>query len=146
LHDSKSDQYVIFFFTFYNTFIIVHVYNMLATMLKQWNCITTYFSCEKPKLLLIKCDPKKIQSPSLWKGFLNPSSQVSLHLHIDHLIQFWYYNFRWKDKWEIAYDWIFFHHHVVDALPSPGVNPLEGSPKCNCGKLGLGRRSRLLAL
>jgi hypothetical protein len=21
-----------------------------------------------------------------------------------------------------------------DALPSPGVNPLEGSPKCNCGK------------
>jgi hypothetical protein len=30
-----------------------------------------------------------------------------------------------------------------DALPSPGVNPLEGSPKCSCGKLGLGRRSRL---
>jgi len=23
---------------------------------------------------------------------------------------------------------------VNDALPSPGVNPLEGSPKCNCGK------------
>jgi hypothetical protein len=21
-----------------------------------------------------------------------------------------------------------------DALPSPGVNPLEGSPKCSCGK------------
>jgi hypothetical protein len=34
----------------------------------------------------------------------------------------------------------------VDALPSPGVNPLEGSPKCSCKKLGLGRRSRLLAL
>jgi len=33
-----------------------------------------------------------------------------------------------------------------DALPSPGVNPLEGSPKCSCGKLGLGRRSRLPAL
>ncbi len=30
-----------------------------------------------------------------------------------------------------------------DALPSLGVNPLEGSPKCSCGKLGLGRRSRL---
>jgi len=25
----------------------------------------------------------------------------------------------------------------TDALPSPGVNPLEGSPKCSCGKLGL---------
>jgi hypothetical protein len=24
-----------------------------------------------------------------------------------------------------------------DALPSPGVNPFEGSPKCSCGKLGL---------
>ncbi len=35
---------------------------------------------------------------------------------------------------------------VVDALPSPGVNPLEGSPKCSCGKLGLERRSRLPAL
>ncbi len=23
---------------------------------------------------------------------------------------------------------------IVDALPSPGVNPLDGSPKCNCGK------------
>jgi hypothetical protein len=23
---------------------------------------------------------------------------------------------------------------INDALPSPGVNPLEGSPKCNCGK------------
>jgi hypothetical protein len=28
----------------------------------------------------------------------------------------------------------------------PGVNPLEGSPKCSCGKLGLGRRSRLPTL
>jgi len=35
---------------------------------------------------------------------------------------------------------------VCDALPSPGVNPLEGSPKCSCGKLGLGRCSRLPAL
>ncbi len=35
---------------------------------------------------------------------------------------------------------------VVDALPNPGVNPFEGSPKCSCGKLGLGRRSRLPAL
>jgi hypothetical protein len=34
----------------------------------------------------------------------------------------------------------------VDALPSPEVNPLEGSPKCSCGKLGLGRRSRLPTL
>jgi hypothetical protein len=33
-----------------------------------------------------------------------------------------------------------------DALPSPEVSPLEGSPKCSCGKLGLGRRSRLPAL
>ncbi len=33
-----------------------------------------------------------------------------------------------------------------DALPSPGVNPLKGSPKCSCRKLGLGRRSRLPAL
>jgi len=30
-----------------------------------------------------------------------------------------------------------------NALPSPGVNPLEGSPKCSCGKLGLGRHSQL---
>jgi len=35
---------------------------------------------------------------------------------------------------------------TIDALPSPGVNPIEGSPKCSCGKLGLGRRSRLPAL
>jgi len=33
-----------------------------------------------------------------------------------------------------------------DALPSPKVNPLEGSPKCSCGKLGLGRCSRLPTL
>jgi hypothetical protein len=33
-----------------------------------------------------------------------------------------------------------------DALPSPGVNPLKGSPKCSCGKLGFGRRSRLPTL
>jgi hypothetical protein len=33
-----------------------------------------------------------------------------------------------------------------DALPSPGLNPLEGSTMCSCGKLGLEGRSRLLAL
>jgi hypothetical protein len=33
-----------------------------------------------------------------------------------------------------------------DALPSPGLNPLEGPTMLSCGKLGLGRRSRLLAL
>jgi hypothetical protein len=37
---------------------------------------------------------------------------------------------RWSNK-----------HH--DTLLSPGVNPLEGSPKYSCGKLGLGRCSRL---
>ncbi len=35
---------------------------------------------------------------------------------------------------------------ITDAFPSPGVNPLEGSPKCSCGKLGLERRSRLPTL
>ncbi len=25
---------------------------------------------------------------------------------------------------------------LLDALPSPGVNPLEGSSKCSCGKFG----------
>ncbi len=35
---------------------------------------------------------------------------------------------------------------VPDALSSPGVNPLEGSPKYSCGKLGLERRSRLPTL
>ncbi len=34
----------------------------------------------------------------------------------------------------------------IDALPSPGVNPLEGSPKCSYEKSGLGRRSRLPTL
>jgi len=33
-----------------------------------------------------------------------------------------------------------------DAFPSPGLNPLEGSTRCNCGKLRLEGRSRLLAL
>ncbi len=33
-----------------------------------------------------------------------------------------------------------------DAFPSPGLNPLEGSTMQSCGKLGLGRRSRLPAL
>ncbi len=35
---------------------------------------------------------------------------------------------------------------IADTLPSPGVNPLEGSTMCNYGKLGLGRRSQLPAL
>ncbi len=34
----------------------------------------------------------------------------------------------------------------IAALPSPGVNPLEGSPKCNCGKKDLEGRSRLPTL
>jgi len=33
-----------------------------------------------------------------------------------------------------------------DALPSPGVNPLEGSPKCSCGKRDSEGRSRLPTL
>ncbi len=33
-----------------------------------------------------------------------------------------------------------------DMTHSQVVNPLEGSPKCSCGKLGLGRRSRLPTL
>jgi hypothetical protein len=33
-----------------------------------------------------------------------------------------------------------------DALPSPGLNPLEGPTMLSCRKLGLGRRSRLPAL
>jgi len=37
-------------------------------------------------------------------------------------------------------------YKLDDALPSPGVNPLEGSPKCSCGKLGLERHSRLPTL
>ncbi len=62
-------------------------------------------------------------------------------------------------NYELIYEWVCFNFYdaafhllllswlaKTDALPSPGVNPLEGSPKCNCGKLGLGRRSRLLAL
>jgi len=35
---------------------------------------------------------------------------------------------------------------LCDALPSPRVNPLEGSLKCSCGKLGLERRSQLPTL
>jgi hypothetical protein len=35
---------------------------------------------------------------------------------------------------------------LCDALPSPGVNPLEGSTMWSCGKLGLGRHSRPPAL
>jgi hypothetical protein len=41
---------------------------------------------------------------------------------------------------------LFLGYTSFDALPSLGVNPLEGSPKCSYGKLGLERRSRLLAL
>ncbi len=40
----------------------------------------------------------------------------------------------------------FVEREGCDALPSPGVNPLEGSPKYSCGKLGLRRRSRLPTL
>jgi hypothetical protein len=35
---------------------------------------------------------------------------------------------------------------LFDALPSPGLNPLEGPTMLSCRKLGLGRRSRLPAL
>ncbi len=35
---------------------------------------------------------------------------------------------------------------IVDALPSPGVNPLEGSPKCSCGKRDSEGRSQLPTL
>ncbi len=37
-------------------------------------------------------------------------------------------------------------HTYGDALPSPGLNPLEGPTMLSCEKLGLGRRSRLPAL
>jgi len=37
-------------------------------------------------------------------------------------------------------------YRVIDALPSPGVNPLEGSPKCSCGKRDSEGRSRLPTL
>jgi len=33
-----------------------------------------------------------------------------------------------------------------DALPSPGLNPLQGPTMCSCGKLGLEGRSRLPTL
>ncbi len=33
-----------------------------------------------------------------------------------------------------------------DTFPNPGVNPLEGSPKCSCGKRDLEGRSRLPTL
>jgi len=35
---------------------------------------------------------------------------------------------------------------LIDALPSPGLNPLEGPTMLSCGKLGLDGRSQLLAL
>jgi hypothetical protein len=44
----------------------------------------------------------------------------------------------------------FFENYIFawwnDALPCPEVNPLEGSPKCSYGKLGLGRCSQLSTL
>jgi len=35
---------------------------------------------------------------------------------------------------------------ISDALPSPGLNPLEGPTMLSCEKLGLERRSRLPTL
>jgi hypothetical protein len=53
----------------------------------------------------------------------------------EKILQASYY---WPTLFKDAYDYF---RSCDDALPSPGVNPLEGSPKCSCGKLGLGRRS-----
>ncbi len=39
-----------------------------------------------------------------------------------------------------------FHLAILDALPSPGVNPLEGSPKCSCRKRDSEGRYRLPTL
>jgi len=36
--------------------------------------------------------------------------------------------------------------NATDALPSPGLNSLEGPTMCSCGKVGLEGRSRLPAL
>jgi len=41
---------------------------------------------------------------------------------------------------------MFYYVMPNDALPSPGVNPLEGPPKCSCGNRDLEGRSRLPAL
>jgi hypothetical protein len=35
---------------------------------------------------------------------------------------------------------------ILDALPSPGLNPLEGPTMLSCGKLGLERHFRLPTL
>jgi len=35
---------------------------------------------------------------------------------------------------------------IIDALPSPGLNPLEGPTMLSCGRVGLEGRSRLPAL
>jgi hypothetical protein len=51
----------------------------------------------------------------------------------------------WKDR-RNKLEKLMFLYTIDDALPSLWVNPLEGSPKCSCGKLGLGRRSRLPTL
>jgi hypothetical protein len=51
----------------------------------------------------------------------------------------------WKDR-RNKLEKLMFLYTIDDALPSLSVNPLEGSPKCSCGKLGLGRRSRLPTL
>jgi hypothetical protein len=39
-----------------------------------------------------------------------------------------------------------FISNVIDALPSLGLNPLEGPTMLSCGKVRLKRRSRLPAL
>ncbi len=42
---------------------------------------------------------------------------------------------------------IYLHNYIQhDALPSPGLNPLEGPTMLSCGKLELGRRSQLPTL
>jgi len=51
----------------------------------------------------------------------------------------------WKDR-RNKLEKLMFLYTIDDALPSLWVNPLKGSPKCSCGKLGLGRRSRLPTL
>ncbi len=44
------------------------------------------------------------------------------------------------------YDMVIWTSSHVDALSSPEVNPLEGSPKCNCGKRDSEGRFRLPTL
>jgi hypothetical protein len=42
--------------------------------------------------------------------------------------------------------WLNYVGTLRDTLPSPGVNPLDGSPKCSCGKRDSEGRSRLPTL